>query len=268
MSADARSTPGGGLLPPSDLDAFGLPPRAPGAPPEVWLILNAIQKSANVGALVRTAVAFGATGVAVCGGLTARVSTLGAKGAERGALVAAFPGRGGLRAAAAALRARGVRVVGLEICAGAMPVGARGALLAPGGGGVAVMPGNESAGLTPAHKAACDAFAYVPQYGAGTASLNVAAATAIALHHAAAAAGLAEAPRDAGGADKFAVARPPAGGGAEARGARALAAARAAAAADDAAAAAGAPPAAWGDSGDEGGGEGASGGEGSGGEAS
>ena len=45
------------------------------------------------------------------------------------------------------------------------------------------MLGNEGQGLTPRQMALCDAFVYIPQHGAGTASLNVAIAASIVLHH-------------------------------------------------------------------------------------
>lgn len=178
---------------------------------EVWLVIISIQKDKNIGSLLRTAVAFGATGVCVCGGITARISTLGAKGAERGARIEVFPGRQGLSACKIWLQARGIRLVGLEIDIRAVSVcdHAR----AWGGGeasdeikGVAVMPGNEALGLSDAQKTLCDGFAYIPQYGrGGTASLNVAAATAIALHHASTWANLSETQRDSEGRDKFKV---------------------------------------------------------------
>jgi hypothetical protein len=38
-------------------------------------------------------------------------------------------------------------------------------------------------GLSSNQKAACDKFVYIPQYGPGTASLNVAVACSIVLHH-------------------------------------------------------------------------------------
>ena len=38
-------------------------------------------------------------------------------------------------------------------------------------------------GLNAKQLALCDAFVYIPQHGAGTASLNVAVAAAIVLHH-------------------------------------------------------------------------------------
>lgn len=48
--------------------------------------------------------------------------------------------------------------------------------------GIAFMPGNEGMGLTPKQKNVCSHFMYIPQFGAGTASLNVNLATSIVLH--------------------------------------------------------------------------------------
>lgn len=50
-------------------------------------------------------------------------------------------------------------------------------------GPTAFMLGNEGQGLSPRQMALCDSFVYIPQYGAGTASLNVAVACSIVLHH-------------------------------------------------------------------------------------
>ena len=50
-------------------------------------------------------------------------------------------------------------------------------------GPCAFMLGNEGQGLSPKQLALCDGFVYIPQYGAGTASLNVAVAASIVLHH-------------------------------------------------------------------------------------
>ena len=47
---------------------------------------------------------------------------------------------------------------------------------------IALMPGNEGTGLNEKQKAYCDGFIYIPQYGFGTASLNVYIATTIVLH--------------------------------------------------------------------------------------
>jgi len=43
--------------------------------------------------------------------------------------------------------------------------------------------GNEGAGMTQQTMDDCDEIVYIPQYGKGTASLNVATAAAIVLHH-------------------------------------------------------------------------------------
>mmetsp|Transcript_27047 Transcript_27047/g.45685 ORF Transcript_27047/g.45685 Transcript_27047/m.45685 type:complete len:183 (+) Transcript_27047:130-678(+) len=48
---------------------------------------------------------------------------------------------------------------------------------------IAFMPGNEGRGMSEAQKAICDHFVYIPQYGNGTASLNVNVATALVLHN-------------------------------------------------------------------------------------
>ena len=48
--------------------------------------------------------------------------------------------------------------------------------------GIAFMPGNEGIGLTLKQKNLCSHFIYIPQFGAGTASLNVNLATSIILY--------------------------------------------------------------------------------------
>lgn len=45
------------------------------------------------------------------------------------------------------------------------------------------MLGNEGAGLNERQMKLCDSFVYIPQYGTGTASLNVAVAASIVLHN-------------------------------------------------------------------------------------
>lgn len=91
------------------------------------------------------------------------------------------------------LLARGARVLGVEIEDGAVAVDA------PGGGvftgPTAFILGNEGSGLSKAQMAICDGFVYIPQYGPGTASLNVATAAGIVLHRFASWAGYAERPR-------------------------------------------------------------------------
>ena len=64
----------------------------------------------------------------------------------------------------------------------------------------------QGSGLSADEVAACDALVYIPQHGPGTASLNVAVAASVVLHHFAVWAGYAE--RSRTGA-KFDVAVPP-----------------------------------------------------------
>ncbi len=45
------------------------------------------------------------------------------------------------------------------------------------------MLGNEGQGLSERQMSLCDSFVYIPQHGQGTASLNVAVACSIVLHH-------------------------------------------------------------------------------------
>merc|ERR1711953_1010392 len=54
------------------------------------------------------------------------------------------------------------------------------------------MLGNEGAGMTDAQRAICDFFVYIPQHSGATASLNVAIAGSIVLHHFAVWAGMKE----------------------------------------------------------------------------
>jgi tRNA G18 (ribose-2'-O)-methylase SpoU len=48
---------------------------------------------------------------------------------------------------------------------------------------IAIMPGNEGTGMSKNQKQICDLFVYIPQYGSGTASLNVTIATTLVLHN-------------------------------------------------------------------------------------
>lgn len=71
-----------------------------------------------------------------------------------------------------------VSVVGIEIDDGAAAVHTH-----PFTGNTAFMIGNEGQGLNEKQMKLCDEFVYIPQHGVGTASLNVAVATSIVLHH-------------------------------------------------------------------------------------
>lgn len=71
----------------------------------------------------------------------------------------------------------GCEIIGVEITDTAKPVHTH-----PWYGPVAFMLGNEGTGLNDRQMRVCDSFVYISQYGAGTASLNVAVAASIVLH--------------------------------------------------------------------------------------
>lgn len=78
------------------------------------------------------------------------------------------------------LRDRAVFIVGIELEERAVSVLERPFPFS--GRGIALVPGNEGSGMSAQAKAFCDGFLFIPQYGNGTASLNVHVATAMAMH--------------------------------------------------------------------------------------
>eukprot|EP00747_Dinoflagellata_sp_TGD_P030584 gnl/TRDRNA2_/TRDRNA2_134734_c0_seq3.p1 gnl/TRDRNA2_/TRDRNA2_134734_c0~~gnl/TRDRNA2_/TRDRNA2_134734_c0_seq3.p1 ORF type:complete len:111 (+),score=14.85 gnl/TRDRNA2_/TRDRNA2_134734_c0_seq3:223-555(+) len=67
------------------------------------------------------------------------------------------------------------------------------------------MLGNEGEGMTTQQREVCDSFVYIPQHSGATASLNVAVAGSIVLHHFAIWSGMQEQPRSG---EKFVTAAP------------------------------------------------------------
>jgi len=140
----------------------------------VCLLLESVGQPFNLGSIVRTAAAFGVEHVWLCGDAadpehpSARKTALGA-----GRLVT-FE-RAAVGAAVAAIGARGLRLVAIELAAQAVPLH-RAAL----GGDVCLALGNEDRGCSPGLLEAAGQVAYIPQLGR-VGSLNVAAAAAIAL---------------------------------------------------------------------------------------
>ena len=198
-AADACTLPGSAAASASASASAAAAVAAPRAPPRSLLLFHAVVKKSNIGAMLRSAAAFGVNEAIVSG--AAGVHVFGAKGAERHVPLREFAR---FADAAAWLKAQGVALCGIEIDARAKDVATR-----PFSGDTCFLPGNEGAGLTDAQKAACDEIVYVRQCGNGTASLNVAAATAIVLHHFAEWAQMPERPREAG-RDKFLVEKAPA----------------------------------------------------------
>lgn len=142
----------------------------------VGLLLDNVMTPYNVGAILRSAAAFRVTHLWLAGTSASpdhdktRKTSLGTERFVAWSVV------GGAADGAAAARAEGMEVVGVELAAGAQPLGE--AVFA---GGVCLVLGHEDRGLSNDALAACDRFAYVPLPGK-VGSLNVATATAIALY--------------------------------------------------------------------------------------
>jgi 23S rRNA (guanosine2251-2'-O)-methyltransferase len=141
------------------------------------VVLDSIEDPQNFGAVIRSSVAFGATavvwpqhGAAPLTPATFRASA----GAIEHARLCTVPS---LPTAIESLRARGLRVIGLDASATSPLAGED--LASP----VALVLGAEGAGLHKAVKKACDALARLPMRGP-LGSLNVSAAAAIALYEA------------------------------------------------------------------------------------
>ncbi|KAI3423857.1 hypothetical protein D9Q98_009691 [Chlorella vulgaris] len=142
--------------------------------PACHLITYNVSKKHNLGTLARCATAFNVRQVCLVG--SRQFNTFGAHGASE---YVDFCHYSTLEECCHDLRHnKGCSIVGVEIVEGAQPVHSF-----PFSGSTAFMLGNEGQGLNEKQLALCDSFVYISQYGAGTASLNVAVAASIVLHH-------------------------------------------------------------------------------------
>ncbi len=141
----------------------------------VCLLLESVSQPFNVGSIIRTAAAFGAERVWLCGDTADPMHPSARKTSLGTGRFLTFERADGPAAAAQAIRADGLRLVAIELADGAVPLH-----LAQVGGGVCLALGNEDRGCSPALLLAADQIAYIPQVGR-VGSLNVAAAAAIAL---------------------------------------------------------------------------------------
>ncbi|KAJ8494271.1 hypothetical protein OPV22_015992 [Ensete ventricosum] len=99
------------------------------------------------------------------------------------------------------LEERNCDICGVEITDGALSIAEH-----PFRKSTAFLLGNEGTGLSAKECEICDFFVYIPQYGCGTASLNVTVAASIVLHHFGVWAGFPERNREG---NKFTVAEKP-----------------------------------------------------------
>ncbi|KXZ46246.1 hypothetical protein GPECTOR_45g116 [Gonium pectorale] len=169
-------------------------------PVPCYIITHSVAKKHNIGTIVRSATAFGVKEVCLVG--SRQFNTFGSHGSDAHV---AFRHYENLQQCVQASwvphtrtapspygpvylvfvpqhlkEAEGCRVLGIEICSGALPVHEH-----PFTGPTAFLLGNEGQGLSEKQMALCDGFVYIPQHGPGTASLNVrvAVAASIVLHH-------------------------------------------------------------------------------------
>ena len=140
---------------------------------DCYMLVYNIGKRKNFGDILRSAAAFGVNEVFVVG--AKKLSLFGNQGTQRYCRFSHFES---LDDAKAELKRRGIRLVGIEINHEATPVHQ---FLFDGA--TCFMAGNEGSGMNEQQLAACDSFVYIPQYSGATASLNVATATGIVLHH-------------------------------------------------------------------------------------
>jgi tRNA (guanosine-2'-O-)-methyltransferase len=141
----------------------------------VGLILDSVGQPFNVGSIVRTAAAFGADPVWLCGDTASPEHAQARKTALGTGRYVTFEHEPSAAEAAARAAKAGMRVIAIELAEDAVPLHE-----APLDGDVCLAVGNEDHGCSAALLAAADVVAYIPQLGR-VGSLNVATAAAIAL---------------------------------------------------------------------------------------
>ncbi|XP_057805977.1 uncharacterized protein LOC131020945 [Salvia miltiorrhiza] len=167
---------------------------------ESYVVVHNIAKRHNVGTLARSATAFGVAELILVG--RRDFNAFGSHGSTSHVRFRHFHS---LSLARTYLKERDCDICGVEITDNAMPVNAH-----PFRKSTAFLVGNEGTGLSPKECEMCDFFVYIPQYGGGTASLNVTVAASIVLQHFAVWAGFSERTREG---NKFLVADRPASSG-------------------------------------------------------
>ena len=139
------------------------------------LLLDSVGQPFNVGSIIRTAAALGVEQIWLCGDSASPDHPSARKTALGTDRLVSWAKEQDAAAAAAAAAASGLRVVAIELTDGAVPLHE-----APLSGNVCLAVGNEDRGCSAGLLGVADAVAYIPQTGR-VGSLNVAAATAIAL---------------------------------------------------------------------------------------
>jgi tRNA C32,U32 (ribose-2'-O)-methylase TrmJ len=142
--------------------------------PKCFLIVHNISKKHNIGTLARCAVAFNVAEMCLVG--SKHYNTFGSHGSFDYVPLKHFETLAKVREY---LKEEHQCVIfGIEIIEGALAVQDK-----PFTGNTAFILGNEGQGLSKQQMAICDKYVYIPQYGNGTASLNVTVAGSIILHN-------------------------------------------------------------------------------------
>eukprot|EP00823_Brevimastigomonas_motovehiculus_P001186 TRINITY_DN1170_c0_g2_i1.p1 TRINITY_DN1170_c0_g2~~TRINITY_DN1170_c0_g2_i1.p1 ORF type:complete len:331 (-),score=96.22 TRINITY_DN1170_c0_g2_i1:185-1129(-) len=141
--------------------------------PECRIIIYNVAKRNNVGDIIRSAVAFGVKKCLVVG--QRKLATFGNQNTTPYISFDHFDKWG---ECLDSLRKDKFKVVGVEISDRSKSI-----LTHPFDGNTAFVFGNEGSGLNEKTLRDCDELVYIPQYGFGTASLNVCVAASIIMHH-------------------------------------------------------------------------------------
>ncbi|KAH7842479.1 hypothetical protein Vadar_005763 [Vaccinium darrowii] len=163
---------------------------------ESYVVVHNIAKKHNVGTLARSATALGVSEMILVG--RRDFNAFGSHGSTSHLRFRHFHS---LSDARLFLKDRDCDICGVEITDNAVAVNQH-----PFKKSTAFLLGNEGTGLSAKECDICDFFVYIPQYGCGTASLNVTVAASIVLHHFGVWAGFSERTRDG---NKFIVAERP-----------------------------------------------------------
>ncbi|KAJ0404083.1 hypothetical protein P43SY_000867 [Pythium insidiosum] len=136
-----------------------------------YLILNNVQKNKNIKNMLISASAFGVSEVFIVG---QRKFDLEEHAAFLAKLRVPITRIATLKECREHCVQHGIRILGVEIMGEAKSL-----LDEPFVGDTAFIMGNEGSGMNSAQVGICDGFVYIPQYGGGTASLNVTVAASI-----------------------------------------------------------------------------------------
>lgn len=143
-------------------------------PAEMHFIVQNVSKKHNIGTICRNCTAFDVKSMHLVG--SAHYNVFGSQGSDAHVKIEHHPTLEECRETMREIY-NVEEILGVEITEESVDVAKY-----PWKGNTAFVLGNEGHGMTPQQKKICDGFVYIKQYGAGTASLNVAVASSIVMH--------------------------------------------------------------------------------------